>query len=168
MEKFFGDKADKYRFSHLAESLSFLPYGVLVDHYQHEVYNNPEMSIEERKATWKKLDNLYRPDLDFEDNDFLEKGTWWFRQNHIFNSPFYYIDYTLAQVCAFQFWKRKFVNNDANVWTDYLNICEIGGTKTFTEIVKAANLISPFEDGCLKSVVNDIDNYLESIDDTAL
>ncbi|NLW29598.1 MAG: M3 family oligoendopeptidase [Erysipelothrix sp.] len=168
MEKFFGDKADKYRFSHLAESLSFLPYGVLVDHYQHEVYNNPEMSIEERKATWKKLDNLYRPDLDFEDNDFLEKGTWWFRQNHIFNSPFYYIDYTLAQVCAFQFWKRKFVNNDANVWYDYLRICEIGGTKTFTEIVKEANLISPFEDGCLKSVVNDIDNYLESIDDTAL
>ncbi len=168
MEKFFGDKADKYRFSHLAESLSFLPYGVLVDHYQHEVYNNPEMTPEERKAVWRKLDKQYRPDLDFEDNDFLEKGTWWFRQNHIFNSPFYYIDYTLAQVCAFQFWKRKFVNNDPTVWTDYLNICEIGGTKTFTEIVKAANLISPFEDGCLKSVVNDIDNYLESIDDTAL
>lgn len=168
MEKFFGDKADKYRFSHLAESLSFLPYGVLVDHFQHEVYNNPEMTIEQRKATWKKLDNMYRPDLNFEDNDFLEKGTWWFRQNHIFNSPFYYIDYTLAQVCAFQFWKRKFVNNDETVWSDYLRICQIGGTKTFTEIVKAANLISPFEDGCLKSVVNDIDNYLESIDDTAL
>lgn len=168
MEKFFGDKADKYRFTHLADSLQFLPYGVLVDHFQHEVYNNPELTPQERKALWKSLDKQYRPHLDFSENEFLDQGVWWFRQGHIFASPFYYIDYTLAQVCAFQFWKRKHVLNDPQTWNDYLHICQIGGTKSFTQIVQEANLISPFEDGCLKSVISDIDNYLENVDDLAL
>lgn len=168
MDKFFGDKADKYRFNHLSESLQFLPYGVLVDHFQHEVYNNPDMTPEERKAIWRKLDKQYRPHLDFEDNEFADKGTWWFKQGHIFSSPFYYIDYTLAQVCAFQFWKRKIIQNDNNAWKDYLHICQIGGTKTFTQIVDEANLISPFAEGCLSSVVKDIDNYLSNVDDSKL
>ena len=51
---------------------------------------------------------------------------------------------------------------------DYLHICTIGGTRTFTQIVDEANLISPFEDGCLKSVIGDIDQWLEKVDDKAL
>ncbi|MFB0917976.1 MAG: M3 family oligoendopeptidase [Clostridiaceae bacterium] len=168
MDKFFGEKADKYRFTHLAEGLIFLPYGVMVDHFQHEVYNNPEMTPQEKKAVWKKLEGMYRPDMNFDGNEFLEEGGWWFRQNHIFNSPFYYIDYTLAQVCAFQFWKRKYVEKDQETWNDYLKICKVGGTKTFTEIVAEAGLISPFQDGCLKSIVKDIDTYLDAIDDSKL
>ncbi len=168
MEKFFGDKADRYRFTHLADSLQFLPYGVLVDHYQHEVYNNPDMTPAERKAVWKKLDQQYRPHLDFSENEFLDQGVWWYRQGHIFASPFYYIDYTLAQVCAFQFFKRQHILNDPKTWEDYLHICTIGGTRTFTQIVQEANLISPFEDGCLKSVITDIDQWLENVDDKAL
>ncbi|HBN82689.1 MAG TPA: M3 family oligoendopeptidase [Clostridiales bacterium] len=168
MEKFFGDKADKYRFAHLGDALEFLPYGVLVDHYQHEVYANPEMTPDERKETWRRLDKMYRPHLDFDDNEFAEKGTWWLRQGHIFQMPFYYIDYTLAQVCAFQFWKRIHVDHDPKAWSDYLAICKVGGTQSFLEIVKTAGLISPFEDGCLKSVVGEIDKWLESIDDTKL
>lgn len=168
MDKFFGDKADKYRFTHLSDSLQFLPYGVLVDHFQHEVYNNPEMTPAQRKEVWRKLDQQYRPHLDFSENEFLDQGVWWFRQGHIFASPFYYIDYTLAQVCAFQFWKRKFVDQDPNTWKDYLHICQIGGTKSFTEIVKEANLISPFEDGCLASVIGAIDQWLDNVDDTSL
>ena len=168
MDQFFGDKADKYKFSHLSDSLQFLPYGVLVDHFQHEVYNNPDMTPQQRKETWRKLDKQYRPHLDFSENPFLDQGVWWFRQGHIFASPFYYIDYTLAQVCAFQFWKRKHIDNDKQAWNDYLHICQLGGTKSFTQIVDEANLISPFEDGCLKSVINDIDHWLENIDDKAL
>lgn len=168
MDKFFGDKADKYRFTHLSEALQFLPYGVLVDHFQHEVYNHPEMTVAQRKETWRKLDQKYRPHLDFSENQFLNQGVWWYRQGHIFASPFYYIDYTLAQVCAFQFWKRKFVDEDENTWKDYLHICQIGGTKTFTQIVKEANLISPFDTDCLKSVIGEVDNWLESVDDLSL
>ncbi len=161
MDKFFGDQADKYRFAHLSDALEFLPYGVLVDHFQHEVYNNPDMTPDERKATWKKLDAQYRPHYDFSDNEFADKGTWWYRQGHIFQSPFYYIDYTLAQVCAFQFWKRFNIDKDPEAWNDYLAICKVGGTQSFLEIVKTANLLSPFEDGTLKAIIGDIDTWLE-------
>jgi M3 family oligoendopeptidase len=168
MEKFFGEKADKYRFTHLSDALEFLPYGALVDHYQHEVYENPDMTPEERKAVWRKLDKMYRPHLDFDGNDFMEKGVWWYRQGHIFQSPFYYIDYTLAQACAFQFWKRVHVDKDPKAWDDYLAICKVGGTQSFLDIVKTAGLVSPFEEGCLKNIIGDIDKWLESIDDTKL
>lgn len=163
IEKFFGDQADKYRYAHLANAVKFLPYGVLVDHFQHEIYNHPEMSKEQRKATWRKLDCMYRPHMDFSENAFADKGTWWYRQGHIFSSPFYYIDYTLAQVCAFQFWARM-QRHDPQAWNDYLHICKIGGTKSFLEIVEAANLKSPFEEGFLDDVMATIDAWLDKAD----
>lgn len=162
MEKFFGDAADKYRFSHICAGLEFLPYGVEVDHFQHEVYNNPDMTPDERKALWAKLDKIYRPYHNFEGNELLEKGGWWYRQGHIFASPFYYIDYTLAQVCAYQFWKRSHIDKDPNTWNDYLAICKCGGTKSFTEIVKLANLKNPFEEGALKDTMSAIETYIDS------
>ena len=119
------------------------------------------MTPDERKAAWKKLDEQYRPHYDFSDNEFADKGTWWYRQGHIFQSPFYYIDYTLAQVCAFQFWKRFNIDKDPEAWNDYLAICKVGGTQSFLEIVKTANLLSPFEDGTLKTIIGDIDTWLE-------
>lgn len=161
MDKFFGKNAEKYKFAHICDSVEFLPYGVEVDHFQHEVYNNPDMTPDERKALWAKLDKIYRPYHDFENNDMLKKGCWWYRQGHIFSSPFYYIDYTLAQVCAFQFWKRSHIDKDANTWNDYLNICKCGGTKTFTEIVEYANLKNPFEDGTLEGIMSAIDTYIK-------
>ncbi len=118
------------------------------------------MTPAERKETWKKLDQQYRPHLDFSDNEFADRGTFWYRQGHIFQSPFYYIDYTLAQVCAFQFWKRSIIEQDPTTWDDYMAICKVGGTQSFTEIVDTAHLLSPFEDGTLKSIVKDIDAWL--------
>ena len=168
MDKFFDDKADRYRYNHLSSAVKFLPYGVLVDHFQHEVYNHPEMSKEERKALWKKLDEMYRPDMDYEENDFLARGVWWYCQGHIFQSPFYYIDYTLAQVCAFQFWKRQFIDHDPKTWKDYLKICQVGGTQSFLEIVETGGLVSPFKEGTLDTVIKAIDGYLSKIDDTKL
>lgn len=161
MEKFFGDAADKYRFSHICSGLEFLPYGVEVDHFQHEVYNNPDMTPAQRKELWAKLDKIYRPYHNFEGNELLEKGGWWYRQGHIFASPFYYIDYTLAQVCAYQFWKRSHVDKDPETWNDYLAICKCGGTKSFTEIVELANLKNPFEEGALKYTMKAIEDYID-------
>ncbi|MBM9832237.1 M3 family oligoendopeptidase, partial [Enterococcus faecalis] len=116
MEGFFGSQVDKYKFSHLAGTLYFLPYGVLVDHYQHEVYENPDMTPAERKATWRRLEKEYLPYRDYSESADLDRGIFWFRQGHIFASPFYYIDYTLAQVCALQFWKRTQVDRDETAW----------------------------------------------------
>ena len=167
MEKFFGDAAMKYRYTHLGDAIKFIPYGVLVDHFQHEIYAHPDFTPTERKQAWRKLEKMYVPHMDYEGNDFLEKGSYWFQQGHIFGSPFYYIDYTLAQICALQFWKRA-NSQDPETWPDYLKLCKLGGTKSFVGLVKAANLLSPFDDGCVKSVISDIDEWLSNIDDQSL
>ncbi|MDP4169172.1 MAG: M3 family oligoendopeptidase [Bacillota bacterium] len=167
MELFFKEDADKYQFSHLSDSLLFLPYGVSVDEFQHWVYENPEATPEERKNKWSEIEKMYMPHKDYDGNVYLENGGFWQRQGHIYNSPFYYIDYTLAQICAFQFWKRSRENQE-DAWADYVKLCGLGGSMSFTSLVKEANLISPFEDGCVESVVGEIEEWLNSVDDKKL
>ncbi|MFD3447507.1 M3 family oligoendopeptidase [Microbacteriaceae bacterium 4G12] len=167
MELFFKEDTEKYYFSHLSSSLLFLPYGVSVDEFQHYVYENPEATPAERKQAWRNIEKKYLPHRDYDDNDFLECGGFWQRQGHIYNSPFYYIDYTLAQVCAFQFWKRSREEREV-AWKDYVTLCQQGGSKSFLQLVEVANLKSPFKDGCVESVVNEIQTWLNSVDDTKL
>ncbi|MGG5463003.1 M3 family oligoendopeptidase [Clostridium sp. B9] len=165
MYLFFKEDTDKYKFYHLGSAVKFIPYGITVDEFQHFIYENPEATPEERKAAWRKIEKKYLPHKDYSECDFLERGGWWFQQNHIFLSPFYYIDYTLAQICALQFWKKDRDNHE-KAWEDYLNLCNIGGTKTFLGLVNYANLKSPFENGCVESIVGEVDKYLNSIDDS--
>ncbi|RUT48103.1 M3 family oligoendopeptidase [Paenibacillus anaericanus] len=167
MDLFFKEDADKYRFDHLASSLIFIPYGVTVDEFQHFVYENPDATPAERKKAWREIERKYLPHRDYADNEYLEQGAFWHKQGHIFSTPFYYIDYTLAQICAFQFWKKMHEDREA-AWTDYLNLCRQGGSKSFTELVKVAGLILPFEDGCVTSVIGSIESWLDSVDDTVL
>ncbi|OMC69060.1 oligoendopeptidase F [Paenibacillus sp. FSL H7-0326] len=167
MELFFEHEVDKYRFEHLASGLIFIPYGVSVDEFQHFVYANPEATPAERKQAWREIERKYLPHRNYENNSYLEQGGFWHKQGHIFGSPFYYIDYTLAQICAFQFWKRS-REDYAAAWADYLNLCRQGGSKSFTELVAIAGLISPFEEGCVTSVIGTIEEWLDSVDDTAL
>ncbi|MBQ1478176.1 MAG: M3 family oligoendopeptidase, partial [Erysipelotrichaceae bacterium] len=164
---FFKEDTDKYKFLHLSGTLKFLPYGVLVDHFQHEVYDHTEWTADERKACWRRLEKMYQPYIDYEGAPLWEKGCWWYQQGHIFESPFYYIDYTLAQVCALQFWARN-QKKDPKAWEDYVALCRLGGTKSFTGLVKAAHLKVPFEDGCLKDIAREADAYLGSVNDKAL
>lgn len=164
---FFGEDTAKYHFLHLSSAVKFLPYGVLVDHFQHEVYNHPHMTPQERKATWRKLEKMYLPYKNYEVCDFLERGNYWFQQGHIFSDPFYYIDYTLAQACSLQFWKRC-QENDPDMWKDYVAICKAGGTQSFLEIVRTAHLTSPFERGSLKEIVDFVKIYLDNVDDKKL
>ncbi|MDT8336927.1 MAG: M3 family oligoendopeptidase [Candidatus Izemoplasmatales bacterium] len=167
IDGFFKDDTEKYKFYHLDSSISFLPYGVAVDEFQHEIYFNPEMSKEGRKATWRKVEKKYLPYKDYDDDDFLEKGTFWYRQGHIFGSPFYYIDYTLAQVLAFQYWVKS-RNDHKEAFSSYLGLCRLGGSKSFVNLIKAVNLDNPFEDGTVKKVIKPIKDYLDSINDQKL
>ncbi|MEK4351429.1 M3 family oligoendopeptidase [Paenibacillus sp. FSL R5-0475] len=167
MNLFFEEDADKYRFNHLSDSLQFIPYGVSVDEFQHFVYSNPEATPAERKQAWRDIEKKYLPHRNYEGNTYLEQGGFWHKQGHIFASPFYYIDYTLAQLCAFQFWKRS--NEDfKSAWSDYLELCQAGGSKSFIKLVELAGLTSPFEDGCISSVIGDIEGWLNSINDKEL
>lgn len=167
MELFFGEDGNKYRFSHLTEMLTFMPYAALVDEFQHVVYEKPELTSEERKQAWRELEKRYLPNRDYEDNHYLEKGSYWHYQTHIYEDPFYYIDYALAQICALQFWKKA-NSGDKEAWEDYIALCKEGGSKSFLELVKTAKLISPFEEGCVQSVLADIKEWLDSVDDGRL
>ena len=167
MENFFKEDTAKYRYAHMCGTITFLPYGVLVDHYQEEIYSHPEWSIEERKQCWRNLEKMYQPYKNYEECPFLEKGTWWYQQGHIFQSPFYYIDYTLAQVVAQQFFIRM-DQKDETYWEDYKTILKLGGTKSFTQLVKAAHLTVPFEDGCIERIMNYLSNVLDQVNDKAL
>ncbi|CQR54809.1 M3 family oligoendopeptidase [Paenibacillus riograndensis] len=167
MDLFFEEDAAKYRFNHLGDSLQFIPYGVSVDEFQHYVYANPDATPAERKHAWREIEKKYLPLRDYEDNTYLEQGGFWQKQAHIFRSPFYYIDYTLAQLCAFQFWKRS--NEDFTLaWADYLRLCQAGGSLSFLQLVELAGLKSPFEDGSIRSVIGNIENWLNSVDDKQL
>lgn len=165
MELFFQDEVDKYKFSHLAGAISFIPYGVTVDEFQHFVYENPEISPSERKSKWREIEKKYLPFKDYEGNDFLSRGGFWFKQGHIFQSPFYYIDYTLAQVLAFQFWTKTRQDKD-KAWDDYLRLCKAGGSKPFLELVELGDLKNPFVDGTIKSTVKPLKEWLDKVDDS--
>ncbi|PKK94180.1 MAG: M3 family oligoendopeptidase [Tenericutes bacterium HGW-Tenericutes-6] len=164
---FFEDDTEKYKFNHLAGAVSFLPYGVLVDEFQHHIYEKPELTPDERKTLYRKLEKKYLPFKDYDDDAFLEKGGFWFRQGHIFGAPFYYIDYTLAQVCAFQYWIKHQENREAAL-ESYLKLCKLGGSKSFLGLVESAELLNPFVKGTVKEIVKPIKAYLDSVDDMKL
>lgn len=167
IDSFFLEDTAKYKFSHLAGAVSFLPYGASVDEFQHGVYEHPELTPDERKALWRKIEKKYLPFKDYDDDAFMEKGTFWFRQGHIFGSPFYYIDYTLAQVCAFQYWIKHQANRKEAL-DSYLALCKLGGSKSFLGLVDAAHLKNPFKQGTVKEIVKPIRAYLDSVNDLAL
>lgn len=167
MADFFKEDCDKYYFLHLSGAVKFIPYGVLVDHFQHEVYSNPTMSAAQRKQVWRDLEKQYLPHKNYEGLEMLEKGCWWYQQSHIFHAPFYYIDYTLAQLCALQFWTRLH-QKDENAWSDYLALCKLGGTQSFLRLVDSAHLESPFIEGTIAKTMKPIAEYLHSVNDLEL
>ncbi|MCI9552988.1 MAG: M3 family oligoendopeptidase, partial [Acutalibacter sp.] len=148
---FFGPMTDKYELSHAEDALIFIPYGCLVDHFQHEVYSRPEMTPEERNQTWARLEKLYRPYLDFADLPFYSRGAGWQRQMHIYQTPFYYIDYCLAQVMSLQFYALSLEDRE-KAWKKYMEFVRLGGTQTFVELAHAVGMRSPIDQGCVKDV----------------
>jgi M3 family oligoendopeptidase len=167
INKFFIEDTEKYKFSHLAGAITFLPYGVAVDEFQHEVYAKPEMTPEQRKDAWRKIEKKYLPYKDYDDDKFLERGGFWFRQGHIFGAPFYYIDYTLAQIVAFQYW-IKAQDNHEQALEEYMKICKLGGSKSFVNLLKSAGLRVPFDQGVVSRIITPIKGYLDSVDDSKL
>lgn len=153
--------ADRFRQMHLISSLSFLPYGVCVDHFQHEVYARPDMTPDERHALWLDLEKIYLPWRDYGDMAWPAKGGRWQAQGHIYNSPFYYIDYTLALCCAMQLWLWSRRDYPAAM-ASYEKLCRLGGSLSFTGLVKEGGLVSPFSPGVLKDIVSEAVKFSES------
>lgn len=163
-EGFFGKDTKKFLYSHLAGALTFIPYGTMVDHFQHLIYEKPDMTPAERHATWKELLGVYMPwcKLDGEIPIYGE-GMGWQRQSHIYASPFYYIDYCLAQTVALQFWAR--IQDDLpDAWKHYMAYTLQGGSHTFVDLLKNAGLDTPFDEKCLRSVCEKANEWLNAFD----
>lgn len=152
MDLFFGDKADDYRYMHLLNAISFIPYGTMVDCFQQKVYENPEMTPAERKELWLNMEQTFRPYLSNEGITYMEKGGRWQYQSHIYERPFYYIDYCLAQTVAFEF--LILAKKDYNeAFDNYNKLLACGGSKTFTELVRSAGFRSPFDFGSISEII---------------
>ena len=163
-EDFFGKDARKFRYSHLAGALTFIPYGTMVDHFQHIVYEKPEMTPRQRHDVWKELLGIYMPWMKLDGEiPFYSEGEGWQRQLHIYSSPFYYIDYCLAQTVSLEFWAM--IREDLKkAWTYYMAYTEQGGSRVFTELLKNAGLESPFDEACLRGVCEKASRYLDEYD----
>ncbi|WP_029324547.1 M3 family oligoendopeptidase [Butyrivibrio sp. AE3004] len=155
MDKFFGDRADDYFKMHLEDAITFIPYGCMVDEFQHIVYEKPEMTPAERKLVWKELEKNYRPWLDFDGDVFFDNGGFWQKQGHIFWSPFYYIDYVLASVIAMQF-KVRMDNDFSEAWKQYLKLCKISASKFYEEMLDEVGLKSPFKEGTIEELADNM------------
>ncbi len=153
-ELFFGEKAERYRFQHLQEAITFVPFGVAVDEFQHVVYENPDMTPTERTNAWRVLEKKYMPWREYgEEMDFFNRGGWWYHKLHIYHYPFYYINYTLTTMGALEF-KKKQAENKAACWEDYKTLCALGGSLGYLDTLRAANLAVPFEEGGVKRAVS--------------
>ncbi|MCQ2419327.1 MAG: M3 family oligoendopeptidase [Clostridia bacterium] len=153
-EWFFGEQADKFRFAHLQEAITFVPFGVAVDEFQHICYAHPELTPKERTMQWRKLEQKYMPWRKYdEDNDFYQRGGYWYHKLHIYLYPFYYINYTLTTMGAMEF-KKKMADDHAKAWEDYLNLCKVGGSKSYLETLRLANLAIPFEQGGVERAIS--------------
>ena len=160
-EKFFGPLTRKYEVGHCEDALIFIPYGCMVDEFQHLMYENPDLTPAQRNETWLKLEKKYRPWIDFEDLPFYGRGAGWQRQLHIYLYPLYYIDYCMAQTMAFQFWMASMENRE-DAWKRYLAFVDIAGTKTFEEAAQAVGMKLPYAPGCIKEIGEAISKWIDA------
>lgn len=150
---FAGEEAKAYQEMHLEDAVLFIPYGCMVDEFQHRIYDKPDMTPAERKSVWKELEHVYKPHLDYGSLQFFADGGYWQRQHHIYSFPLYYIDYVIAQLCAFEY-KNKMQENYEEAWKSYLKLCRLSASDYFENLLQKAGLRSPFEDGCIREIVD--------------
>jgi M3 family oligoendopeptidase len=149
-----GDGADQYRREHLESGLTFIPYGVAVDHFQHLVYGTPSATPTERHAMWRQMEETYLPTREYGGLEHPAGGGFWQVQRHIYAAPFYYIDYVLALTCALQLWALSCTDRPRAIEA-YMGLCKRGGKAPFQTLVRDAGLTSPFDEGCLESVIEE-------------
>ena len=160
MKDFFGGRAEDFLLMQLEDAIRFVPYGTMVDEFQHIVYAEPGLTPLQRRQTWRELEKVYMPHLDYEDDPFFGQGGYWQRQQHIYNSPFYYIDYVLAQTCAFQY-KIRMDEDYREAWDSYLALCRLSASDFYGNMLKAVGLKVPFEDGYFEQIVAKLEEKLQ-------
>ena len=160
-DSFFGDDAKRYEFFNLQDLMTFIPFGAAVDEFQHICYSNQNLTPEERNSEWRKLEEKYMPWRKYDDDDdFMNRGGYWYHKIHFFLYPLYYIEYCLATVNAMEM-NRKYVTHPARAWKEFLAITDIGGSKSYLDILKLANLTPAYEDGAVEKSISYVKDVLE-------
>ena len=157
---FFKEDTDKYELLHAEDSFIFLPYGCMVDEFQHIMYQQPDLTPDERNAVWLELEKKYRPWNKFGDLPFYGRGAGWQRQLHIFECPFYYIDYCLATAIALQFFVAS-LKDHKDAWQRYMKLTNLAGMATYTELAESAGMKAPFTKGSLTELSRAVADWIE-------
>lgn len=161
-DRFYGDRAKEATYQQIFDALNFLSYGVIVDYFQELVYSKPEMTPAERKALWLELEGKFRPYVDMSDVPYINIGGRWQYQTHIYQSPFYYIDYCLSTCLALQFGELA-EENYKDALSRYLAFVNAGGTKDIDALAHDAGLKSPFDGGALKELCAKVEKHIRSL-----
>ena len=160
-KNFFGDKTKKYELGHCEDSLDFIPYGCMIDEFQHRMYEDENLTPEQRNAVWEELEHKYRPWLSMDGLPFYSRYSHWQWKLHVYLYPLYYIDYCMAQTVAYQLWILSMQDRDA-AWKKYLSFVDSAGTKTFADLCRSTGLKVPYEPGVIGEIGSVIRDWLNN------
>lgn len=164
MDRIFGSEAEKYRYLHMSELITSIPYGACVDEFEHAMYSQPNLTPRQRKEIWRELEKEYSPQVDYEGNSFLEEGTYWYQQQHIFTRPFYYISYPIAKIYALQLWQIS-QGDWTGAWQKYVSLCRAGGDVGEDVPLSTLGLYSPSTDGTVERISHVIGSWMGTVDE---
>lgn len=152
------------RIEHLEGIITFLPYMAVVDAFQHWVYTHPKQAVEPAQcdAQWGALWDRFMKGVDWSDFP-EEKVTGWHRKGHIFSSPFYYIEYGMAQVGALQIWRNS-LQDPQGALVAYQNGLAHGGTKTLPDLFTIAGAEFRFDTNMLTELVSLVENTVSDLE----
>jgi len=163
-DTFFDNKEDLRRAKEhqLERVVTIFPWIATIDKFQHWVYENPNHTLEERAENWRSIANEYTP-INLDVSGLEEYRKWgWQRQLHLFEVPFYYIEYGIAQLGAIGLWKQFKENKEAAI-NNYINALSLGGTKTLPQLYEAAGLKFDFSPAYISELMLFVHDELEKV-----
>ena len=154
-DEFYSNKEDfkRAKKEQLESVLKILPWIAQIDEFQHWVYENPSHSEDERSKKWIELSKSYGTGLTDWSGYESVKATTWQRQLHLFEVPFYYIEYGIAQLGALGVWKNSLSNKEKTI-EQYKNALQLGYTKSIPKIYEAAGIRFDFSEAYLSELAD--------------
>ena len=159
--EFFGDDAKKYVFFNLHNYITFIPFASAVDEFQHICYKNPDLTPKERTHIWRDLEKKYMPWRKYdEDDEFMEQGGYWYHKPHFFLYPFFYIEYAMATINALEMY-QKYEERPSTAWKEFLELTDLGGSKSYLETLKLSNITPAFKEGAVANSIQYVKKLME-------
>ncbi len=162
--EFFDNETDLKRAKthQLERVITIFPWIAIIDKFQHWMYANPAHSNEERTKKWEEILAEYDDGvIDYSGLETYRKNAWQ-RQLHLFEVPFYYIEYGIAQLGAIGMWKQ-FKEDKEKALDNYCNALSLGGTKSLPELYKTAGLNFNFAPATIKELMEFVQNEMEQL-----